>query len=178
MKMSRREAVFGLATGIVALFGLSAIVMKSKIEEWKEIRKAQGKCLEQIQKDRITAGERDRWSKRFEEINKVVPPFPADKKMDVHWLSVMDGLASKDGVVISKRRVGEEKRIGDLYEIPIECQECEGNLEAVVRFLFDLQEQGAMLDIRQLLLKPKSATALRGRFTLYCAYIRQAAGKQ
>lgn len=176
--MSRREVAFGLATGVVALFGLSSIVAKSRIEHWRDVSKAQDKCLEQIEKDKVTAGERGKWSKRFEEINTVVPPFPADKKMDVHWLSVMDNSASKNGVVISKRRVGEEKRIGDLYEMPIECQECEGSLEAIVRFLFELQEQGAMLDVRQLLLKPKSAAVLRGRFTLYCAYTRQETGKR
>ena len=177
MKISRREAVVGLATGIMALFGLTSIMAKSRIEQWKDIRKDQVKCLDQIQKDKTAAGEREKWLKRFNEINEVVPPFPSDKKMDVHWLSVMDGLASKDGVVISKRRVSEEKRIGDLFELPIECQDCEGSLEAMVRFLFDLQEQGAMLDIRQMVLKPKSATALRGRFTLYCAYTRLEAGK-
>ena len=62
----------------------------------------------------------DKWIKDFQELNKQVPPFPADKKMDVHWLSVMDDVASKHGVVISKRQVGEEKRTGDLYEMPIE----------------------------------------------------------
>ena len=177
MRFSRREAVFGLMTGMVALFGLSAIAAKPAFDRWVELRRDRAAGLQQIQKDKLMAGERDKWSTRFGEINKVLPPFPADRKMDVHWLSVMDDLASKNGVVISKRRVGDEKKLGDLYEMSIDCQDCEGTLEAMVRFLFDLQQQGAMLDIRQLLLKPKSATVLRGRFTLYCAYTRQEAGK-
>ena len=177
MRISRREAAIGLMAGIVALFGLTAILAKPRLDKWRELGRDQAKALEQIEKDKATVEERDKWVQRFEEINKAVPPFPADKQMDVHWLSIMDTVATKNGVVISKRRVGEEKRLGDLYEIPIECQDCEGSLAAIVRFLFDLQEQGAMLDIRQLVLKPKSASALRGRFTLYCAYTRQEAGK-
>jgi hypothetical protein len=177
MKLSRREAVFGLATGVVALFGLSAVVAKPAFERWTELRRDRAAGLLQIEKDKLMVGERGKWSKRFDEINKVLPPFPADKKMDAYWGSIMDSLASKNGVVISKRRVGEEKKIGDLYEMSIDCQDCEGTLDAMMRFLFDLQQQGAMLDVRQLLLKPKSATVLRGRFTLYCAYTRQGAGK-
>jgi hypothetical protein len=177
MKLSHREAVFGLATGAIALFGLSAIMAKPAFDRWTELRRDRIAALRQVEKDKIMAGERGKWSERFIKINKTIPPFPADKKMDVHWLSVMDGLASKDGVVISKRRVGDEKKLGDLYEMSIDCQDCEGTLDAMMRFLFDLQQQDAMLDVRQLLLKPKSATVLRGRFTLYCAYTRQEAGK-
>ena len=177
MRLSRRETVIGVATGIVALFGVTMLATKSRTDQWTALRTEQGRILEQIEKDKALAGEKAQWSKRFDEINKMVPPFPADKKMDVHWLSVMDGLASKNGVVISKRRVGDEKKAGDLFEMSIECQDCEASLEALVRFLFDLQQQGGMLEIRQLSLKPKSATVLRGRFTLCCAYTRQEAEK-
>ena len=84
MRVSRRETIFGLATGVAALFGISAMVAKPQIEKWTEMRKDRDKCLEQIRKDQATAGERQKWSKRFDEINRIVPPFPADKKMDVH----------------------------------------------------------------------------------------------
>jgi hypothetical protein len=56
--------------------------------------------------------------------------------------------------------------------LPIECREWEASLDALVRFLFELQSEGAMLDIRQLLIKPRGQGILRGRFTLYCAYAR------
>jgi len=177
VKLSRREAVFGLLTGVVALFGVSAIVAKPTFDRWVEMRRDRATILQQIEKDKVMAGKRGEWSTRFDEISKVLPPFSADKKMDVHWGAIMDSQASKNGVVISKRRVGEEKKVGDLYEMSIDCQDCEGTLDAMMRFLFDLQQQGAMLDVRQLLLKPKSATVLRGRFTLYCAYTRQEAAK-
>lgn len=177
MKLSRREAIFGVATGIAILFGLSAMLAKSRIEQWKDALKDQAKCREQIEKDKILAGDREKWIKQFEELNKSFPPFGADQKMDVYWLSLMDSVATKNNVVISKRTPKEEKKTGDLYEMPIECQECEGSLESMVRFLFDLQVQGAMLDVRQLVLKPKSTTALRGRFTLFCAYTRAETGK-
>ena len=63
--------------------------------------------------------------------------------------------------------------MGDVFELPIEVRDWEGSLEALVGFLFELQSQGAMLDIRHLVMKPNEKKVLRGRFVLYCAYTRE-----
>ena len=39
MRLSQRELILALATGTVLLFGMSAILSKSKIEEWKDVTK-------------------------------------------------------------------------------------------------------------------------------------------
>jgi hypothetical protein len=92
----------------------------------------------------------------------------------------MDGLASRNGVKIITRQVGEEEQAGEIYELPIECKDLEGTLQGLVRFLFDLQNEDAMLDIRQFYVKPKGKgdVLLRGRFTLYCAYTRAGEGQR
>jgi hypothetical protein len=61
-----------------------------------------------------------------------------------------------------------------VYELAIDCREWEATLDPLVRFLFDLQSEGAMFDVRQLMIKPKGKGVLRGRFALYCAYTREA----
>lgn len=176
MKLSERELMLAMATGAVVLFGLSVILSKSKIEEWKEITKKQEELSAQIQRNQETINSRDVWLKKLGELQQALPEYPADKKMDVQWLSTMDQVAVKHGVKILKRQAGEEKVVGDVYELPIECKEWEGNLGAIVHFLFDLQSQGAMLDIRQLQVKPKAGDVLRGYFSLYCAYAKQKKG--
>jgi Tfp pilus assembly protein PilO len=173
MRLSQREIILAMVTGTVVLFGMTAILSKSKIDEWKDINKAQNDLVAQIQKNKEIIASRAVWQKKLNELQKSLPEYPADKKMDVQWLSTMDELASKHGVKILKRQAGEEKVVGDVYELPIECKEWEGNLNAIVHFLFDLQSQGAMLDIRQLQMKPKSGDVLRGYFALYCAYAKQ-----
>ena len=95
--------------------------------------------------------------------------------MDVYWLALMDEIAAKRGVAIANRKVGEEKKVGDVYELPIEVKDWEGKLEAITYFMFDLRAAGAMMDLRQLYIKPKEDRSLRGRFMLYCAYTRAAA---
>lgn len=174
MKISPREVALGLTTLMVSLFGGTAIVAKPKIAEWKELRMEEAGILQQIEQHKRLAGQRDQWTGRLQEVRDMLPQYPADGKMDVHWLSTMDRLASRHGVRILKHEPGEEKLEGDVYEMPIECRDWEGSLEAIVHFLFDLQSEGAMLDIRQLLIKPKGKNLLRGRFLLYCAYTRDA----
>jgi hypothetical protein len=173
MKLSQREIILAMITGAVVLFGMTIILARSKIDEWKDVRKMQDDLIIQLQKNKEIIASREIWQKKLNELQKSLPEYAADKKMDVQWLSTMDELASKHGVKILKRQAGEEKVVGDVYELPIECKEWEGNLNATVHFLFDLQSQGAMLDIRQLQMKPKSGDVLKGFFSLYCAYAKQ-----
>lgn len=172
MKVSPREAVLGVLTLAVALLGGTALLARPKIDEWKQLRADQAQVRMEIEQDRRLVAGRDEWVKRLSELSKMLPVFPPDKKMDIHWLSVMDGAASKHGVQISKRQAGDEEQQGEVYELPIESKEWEGTLDGLVHFLFDMQKEGAMLDVRQLFVKPKSQNVLRGRFVLYCAYTR------
>ena len=175
MKFSQREYSLVIITAAAALFGVTILLARPKVEEWKKLRIEQGKLMIEIEKYKELVGNKDLWLNKFEELSKMLPQHPADKKVDVYWLSIMDNLAVTHGVTISKRSAGEERRMGDVYELPIEAKEWEANLDAIVHFLFDLQSKGAMLDIRQLLIKPKGNGVLRGRFILLCAYTREKA---
>ena len=172
MKISSREFVLILIAGTAILFGGFAILAKPKIDEWKELREKQTILIREIKRNQAIVNQKDNLATQFEELSQKLPLYPLDKKMDIYWLSIMDSLASKSGVIISKRQAGKEKQEGDVYELPIECREWTADLDSLTHFLFDLQSKGAMLDVRQLLVKPKARGLLRGRFSLYCAYTR------
>ena len=172
MKLSQREYSLIIITVTAALFGVTILLARPKVEEWKNLRLEQNKLMSEMEKFKELVGNKDTWLNKFEELSKMLPQHPADKKVDVYWLSIMDNLAATHGVSISKRNAGEEKKMGDVYELPIEAKEWEGTLDAIVHFLFDLQSKGAMLDIRQLVMRPKGGGILRGRFILLCAYTR------
>lgn len=180
MKVSPRESVLVLATGVVVLFGSSLLMVGPKIEEWKELGTKQDQVTQRIEQDKKLIAQRKNWAGQLEKLSKLLPRHPIGKKVDVHWLSVMDRLAAKHGVKISKRKTGAERQEGDVYELPIEVglDGWEASLESTVHFLFELQSEGAMFDIRQLLIKPRGKGALKGRFSLYCAYTRGSAGKK
>ena len=173
MRLSPRESMLALFTVAAILFGVSGMWAARKVDAWKQLRRRQAKLEEEVAGDERLVSSKQTWSAEFEALRGNLPEFLPQTKMDVHWFSVMESAASQHGFRILKRQVGDEERVGDVYELPIECKDWEGTLDSLVHFLFDLQKEGAMLDVRQLLIRPnKNGTKLRGRFLLYCAYTR------
>ncbi len=173
MNVNPREIVLLVATASVALFGVTSLLARERLAEWRELSAEQQRVREAIAESRALVGERDAWQAKLDAVKEMVPGFPRDRDMTVHWMGLIEAVAGRHGLRIQKHQGGEERRIGDTYELPIEIRECEGSLEAFVRFLFDLQSQGAMVDVRYLRVKPKDKTLLTGRVNLFCAYTRE-----
>ncbi len=173
MKVTARESILALATVSVALFGVTGLLARSKVEDWKMIRQQQAQARNSIEQSQTLVLQRDQWEQRMGGLKQMMRPFPRDKRMDVHWTSQMETRASAHGLKIVRHEVGNERQEGPIYELPIECRDWEGSLDALVHFLFDLQSEGAMLDIRYLRVKPKDKVLRTGRFSLYCAYMRE-----
>ena len=81
-------------------------------------------------------------------------------------------LASGSQLSLLSRDVERESRHGDLYELSASCR-WEGSLDALVHFLFELQQDDAILDVSQLTVSPTDKKPLRGTLTVYCSYTRQ-----
>jgi hypothetical protein len=175
MSMTRRELALLMGTLGALLFGVSILVARPKVDDWLDLRKTRADLRRQIQRDQAMIATRDRWDAELASLSTQLPQFAADAKMDIHWLSVMDRIAGKHGVKILQRQAGEERQDGDVFELPIECRDWSGNLESLIRFLFELQAEGAMLDVRQLYVRPRKPgeSELRGRFSLSCIYTRE-----
>lgn len=172
MKVTSRELTLGLLTLTVGLFGGTALLARPRLAEWERLRKTQERLERETRIDRDLVEKQAEWTDRFEVLSKAMPQYGVTQKTDVLWLSTIDSVARRHGLEIRRIEAGEERQQGDVYELPIECQEWEGSLDALVHFLFDLQSRGAMLDVRFLLIRPKAGRVLRGRFSLSCAYTR------
>jgi Tfp pilus assembly protein PilO len=173
MKISARESFLALITCGVLLIGATFLLGRAKVDEFREIRREQAQLMESIKRNKRMVGQRDKWVAKMEKLSDKMQVFPKNKRMDVYLSEEMEKLANKHGLTIIRHEVGEERQEGPIYELPIECRDWEGSIDSLVHFLFDLQNKGAMLDIRYLRIKPKSKTIRRGRFSLYCAYMRE-----
>jgi Tfp pilus assembly protein PilO len=172
MNISARESFLGLITCAVLIVGGTVMLSKPKIEEFRNLRQQQEQARNAIERNEHLVGQKDKWATKMDELSDKMAVFPKKKRMDVFLSDEMEKLAGKRGLKIIKREVGREHQAGPIYELPIECREWEGSIDSLVKFLFDLQSKGAMLDIRYLRIKPKNKTVRKGRFTLYCAYMR------
>jgi hypothetical protein len=175
MKISPREMIMAFATVTLVVFGVSYFVLQPKIGAWKKLVEEETNLKQSIGGYKQMIAQKDYVTARLKKVSALLPVYPEDKEMDVYWMSVMDSIAKKNNLVITKRQSGKETKTGSIYELPIECREWAGDLDSLVYFLFDLQKEGGMMDVRQLSIKPKTKSNLKGRFLLYCAYTREKA---
>ncbi len=173
MKVTKREAGLGIATLAAALYAGLIYVGAGQREAWRLLREERDRMLHLIQGSQALVAERAEWEAQMDQLQDLMPLFPRDKRMDVHWLSEMEGKAAVHDLKIFRHEVGSEQREGPIYELPVFCRRWEGTLDALVHFLFDLQGEGAMLDVRYLYVRPKDKVIHDGRFDLYCAYRRE-----
>lgn len=173
MNITPRESVLALGTVAAVLFGGGIMLARPKLTELRDVSAQQDVLVGEIQGYQELVAQRPEWEDKFQGLSAQLPKHPADRKVDVYWLEKMDELATKHGVQITQRNAGGEVDQGDVYELSIECRDWQGSLDQVTHFLFELQAEGAMFDIRQLLIKPKGKGVLRGRFSLSCAYTRE-----
>ena len=175
MIASNREKALLIATGVFFLYALLGLTLRKHIVAFNDLRRDRQSKQEIYKQYLSLIGQHNIWSDTYKEKASLMPVFGQDRQVETYWLSVLDRLATKNGLTIVRRQTGEEKQEGDVYELAIDCKEWEGSLESLVGFLYDVHSEGAMLVVRRLFVRPatgRSGAGLRGNFTLYCAYMR------
>ena len=177
MKISNRETLLGWITTVVVLFGVTYWVGQSRFAEWKDVGKVRAGLKERRRIAERLLEQKETVNKDLDEFRKQIPQHPAGKDVTSELLKMLERTASDNGLVLLRREPDKEKSVGDLYELSINCS-WEAELDPLVRFLYALQVQGAILDIRQLTVTPGSGAPgrLKGNFTVDCAYTRPSSG--
>lgn len=173
MKLSHHEQTLATVTVLAILFGILGLKLKPGLEEWRE-RTATLETLRRVRTEsRNLIDQGPQWRENYESFKDQMPVFEPGRQVDTYWMSIMDRLADEFKVSITRRQVGREVLVGDVYEFSTDCQ-WEAPLDAFTRFLCAMQDAGAMLDVRELVIRTNSTRKgyLRGSFTLYCAYMR------
>ena len=171
--ISPKEQNMLLVTVVIVLYAFAAFSVKKQLANWKASERVYVTAQKKLQEEKSLIAARDEWAARYDEVRELMPVFPREKDVDTHWLNVMDTAASTNGLTIARRQTNKEAEVGDVFELPIDCKDWEGSLESLVKFLYALNQEGAMLDVRQLYVRPSNKPGyLKGSFTLYCAYMR------
>jgi Tfp pilus assembly protein PilO len=171
MKMSSREMMLAWVTGMVSLFGVSYLVAAPKIKEWGEIMSKREEISKKIDLTQRLIDQNPAWEAKLAELRQKLPQYPADKDVTADLLIRIEKIASAHGLSLPSRTMDKETQAGDMYELAAKCN-WEGKLEPLVRFLFDLQQEDAILDVSQLLAAPNEKRVLKGTITVYCSYSR------
>ena len=171
--ITAKERNMLMITMVLVLYAAAFLFYRKQSENWKKHMRIYQGAREKYVSECALIAAKDEWDARYREMCTLMPVFPYDKDVDTHWLNVMDTVATGQKLSITRRQTGKEEEVGDVYELPIDCKNWEGTLESLVNFLYGLRQQGAMLDVRQLYIRPDSKKGyLKGTFALYCAYMR------
>ena len=180
MIVSEREKGLLIITVIVLLYGLLFVLFNGKNGQKTKIADIRVKRRERetlYAEYRSLIEQHQVWNEEYAKNADLMPVFEPGRQVQTYWLGVLDRLASSNELSIIRRQVGDERQLGDVYELPIECKEWEGSLESLTKFLYDVHAEGAMLDVRKLFIRP-GPRGLRGSFTLFCAFLRAEKGAE
>jgi len=171
MKISPRETMLLWVTGVIVLFGLTYLICAPKIKAWTALDAARKDALRKIGLAERLMAQGPQWEKRLSELRKKLPQYPPEKDMTADLGIKIEQLATKNGLTLPNRDTEKEIQHGNLCELAVNCK-WEGKLDALVHFLFDLQNEDAILDVSQLTIAPNEKKFPRGSLTVYCSYSR------
>ena len=175
MKVSPRELHLAFFTLLIVVLGLSYWWAEPRLTALNEREAA----LAQLERERRLAiyemSRQDEWEAQLTSFSDQLPRHTREARVTADLLRMIERTATESRLDLLARVPEDERSLVDLYEVSINCT-WEGSLEALVRFLYAIQAQGAVLDIRTLTVSPKreDSERLTGRFTIDCAYSRAA----
>jgi uncharacterized protein Smg (DUF494 family) len=175
MKLSSREIMLGAATAVTLLAGLSFWIVKPKIEVWKELAVQQKQINREIQLFEHLLSQKTNWVNQLSRLENKLKKYSPTKDVTADYLKILENVANKSNISLIRRMPQQEKKHGNIYELAINCT-WEADLDALIRFLYQLEQQKVTMDTEQLSIKVVSAkdkNTLTGRFTLMCMYTRE-----
>lgn len=174
MTLSPREMLLAGLTGFVALAAGSYLVVEPRLKEWGTLQAREVESRRQIEIHKRLITQEAKWTATLADLKKRLPTHPVGKDVTTELYVLIERLASATGLTLSSRDAEKETLRGNMYEVAVNCK-WEGKLEALVRFLFALQQEDVILDISQLTVSSNEKKTLRGSFTVYCSYSREPA---
>lgn len=174
MSLKERAVVAFLTVLAAYAFAVAAWFFYSEVA-WAKSARMYKKAVDKYREEKVLIFQKDRWAEAYKEEKARMPAFEFGEATDTKWISKLCTIAEKNHIVISNLQGGKEIKAGDVLELPIEVKNWEGSLEALVKFMYELEntEEG-MFDIKQINIKPSNKKGyLKGSFVLTCAYMRE-----
>lgn len=171
--LSPRETRLAIITLIAVLFGLTFFIGEPRYEEWKQNNQEMELLVQRQAAAQRLLDQTDELEKRLASLREALPRYEEGTDVTAQILRNLQRFADEHNFLLLRREPQPEREIGDLYELAITCT-WEGELDALVHFLYALQSQGAIVDIRQLTITPvqRAGNQLRGTLTVDYAYSR------
>ena len=174
MNVSQRELTMGMVTLALVVLGGTYMLGRPMLQKWGAAGAIRQRMAEENKFSTRLINQREDAVKHLDELRGTLPKYRPDQPVTAELLKLIKKTADENQLVLSRLEPDKESQVGDLSEVAIDCQ-WDGSLEALTHFLYAVQVQGAILDIRQLNVSPMQGAAgrLKGNFSVFCAFSRQ-----
>ena len=170
----KEKAIVSVLLMVVLYVAAGATWFMYSERAWAKAKKQYESACRTFLKEKDMIANKAKYAEDYEKAKSFMPMFEAEKTTEATWLKKMREIATKNLVVIGQDEAKPEVAGDDVHELPIDVRRWEGSLEALVKFMHELEntEEG-MFAITDLSFRPSSKKGyLRGSFTLTCAYMR------
>ncbi len=173
---SLKQKALGAVLLVVALYAVAVGVWFMSAESaWKRAaRNYQSAKATYVRECRLIE-RKGELAEEYESKRSAMPMFESGKATDTTWLKRVEEAAKRNLVLIGQYEAKPETEHGEVLQLPIEVKNFEASLEALVKFMYEMENaENGMFAISQLNFRPSSKKGyLKGNFTLNCAYMRE-----
>ncbi len=171
MKLTAREWNLLTLTAVIVFAVSGYLLAERALAARADVQRRVEEVDGNIARRSAVIAQSDQWETRLRDLLETLPSYPEDQDVTSRLLNLLEQAAVRHNLQLLRRDPERERRDGELYELTINCR-WRGDLEALVLFLFDLQQQGVQLGVRQLSITPRGPGRLEGTMTIDGAYSR------
>ena len=175
--MGLKEKALVSVVVVLALYAAAVATWFMHSERaWKKAKDRYESTCRQFRRETETIANKDKYVEDYEKAKEFMPVFEASKTTEATWLKKMREIAAENLIVIGQDEAKPEVVGDDVHELPIDVRSWEGSLEALVKFMHELENTDeGMFAVTELNFRPNNSKKgyLRGSFTLTCAYMRE-----
>ena len=171
----KEKAVLAVGTVVVLYAAAVGVWFMYSERAWKTAQRKYEEAAKTCVRERKLIGEKSKWEEAYEAEKAQMPTFDAGKSTDTAWLRKMEEIAQRNLILLGQHQAEAEVDADDVKELPVKVTGCKGSLEALVKFMHELENtDDGMFSITQLRARPsRKAGYLNIDFTLNCAYMRE-----
>ncbi len=173
MTLNPRERKLAIGALAALLVGAAYWIGEPRLTEWRETSRIEEALHGRKMIAEHLLNQREELDERMSALREILPRHSMETDVTAQLLRGLQQTADEHDLQLLRREPEPERQIGELYELSITCT-WEGGLDSLVHFLYALQTQGAIVDIKHLTIAPVqgSPAQLRGNFTVDYAYSR------
>gem|GEM_PF-6736935 len=170
--MNPREIVLMWIAGVLTLFVITFVSLKSQSEAWSLRALAITRLDSDIADARRWEAETPALEGQLASLKSKVPPLPEGQVPDTYLPRKISELVQQNKVTLSERKTGKFQKQAGLHIMPVECRWDTANTKGIKDLLIAFAESDVMMDVTELIIISKGNDQLTGSFAVNCIFSR------